>query len=390
MSDIDHYHTSRVVYTFDFNLLFPFLFPGSPSKHKTYDRIGKNTFSLLARHHTSVGFRPSLTVPSLLELLDVLAHRKERISLAANSNGGLKRLSESLKREFTASGDVPEDRVKGLRATLQTLRTEKPGHPFETFVEMLRREQITTLRRQVDPEMFRSKDFRDQYALVLERMQKARSSSDDRRIDDRDFHYRVDSWNLAVALASRRYPSVEIDHVCSPRLSQHLPQGLQTERSRHPYVALIRLYSLYAASSQGEIKKEAHEFVRYGAKDLEGARGILRSVNDPGSLSLVERDRVDQVYNRYIRTLHRDFSEGPLEDRWHEDQDWLRDSAAQYPSVLTEDGLRARFEVEEAALKRSAERLVELQPVVLDERLLGDYDLANNSRVAQVRRSLGL
>lgn len=390
-SDLPQFSQRKVIYSIDFSLLYPYLFKRKSAPKSNYDQVGTNIFSLLSTYHGSAGFSPAMSIPSLLELIDVLAHRIENFQELENSRERLSELNQRIRRQFEARDNLDAEHVEKLEELLSGFRPSASNPNLNSFCKMLDRNHVAKLRYHVDPKIFHGKEFNDIYNQILDRMTKSRSIDDPRKVDDKNFHYKVDSWNLAAAELSHRSLSYEIDHVCRPGLSKFLGQSSQTEHSRHPYVALIRLYSLFVASSDGDLNKEAEVFCHYGVKELTEAQNVLENVSSISQLSMIEKERLETIYNRYIRHLHMEFPETEQDEQWKMLQEQLKDEfSGRYKSILTEEGLREKLKADSIAVKDQAKSILSSHPVLLDERLLGDYDLSDNPRVAAIRKTLDI
>lgn len=72
LSDIDQDTRKSIIYNFDYNLIYPAIWPRSETKDPQYDLIGRNIFSLVPHYAAAIPFKICITVPSALELLDTI------------------------------------------------------------------------------------------------------------------------------------------------------------------------------------------------------------------------------------------------------------------------------------------------------------------------------
>ena len=391
-ADLPYYGGDRkVLYTMDFNLLYPFLFDNKNKAHPVSDLVGRNIFTLLSTYHSSAGFVPVLSVPSLLELFDVISHQVEDLNRLLNSSNSMRSVWTSMRQEFIERGTLSDDRSLSLRESIRTLRILERNEKFADLQRMLDQDQITTLRDHVDSSIFSTDEFRKLFDEIYGRMRPSRSLRDKREFDDKVFHYTVDSWNLAAAALSNHYNNFEIDHVCRPGISQFLPSGLQTRRSRHPYVVLIRLYSLFMSPSEGDILQESESFTRRGVVEVNECINIMSDISSINQLSVIERNHIDHVYNKYIRHLLMDFEKIDQSKKWKDVRKAIDEEVdGRYISITTEEGLRERFKADAENLKNSARKIIESRPQLFDDRLLGEYNLDNNPRVQKIMKKLDL
>ena len=389
LADMDAFNEQKVIYNFDFSLLYPYLFPSAESKHPQYESVGRNIFALLTAYHNNCGFRPVFSLPSLLELLDVLAHRIDRIESLISDRSRIKRISSDLKDIFKEDSDHDMIKKARIRSILINLRVSPGNGGLSKFFDMLNKNQIKTLLDYTDPGQFSHNEFKQTQEKILNKMSSVRSQDDGRDYEDRMFHYRVDTWNIAASLWSERISNIEIDHICRGAVSQFFPREKRSLYSRSPVVPLVRLYSLLRASPEGNIQTEAKAFTSLGYHDLNKAVRLIEHVTDIQKLTPVERDEIDRVYNQYLRPLFYDYSTdkgGILPDKA---QELIKEMEMErYKSVLTEEGLRDRFLADADDIRNTAQRLVNQNPMIIEERLLTDYNLDNNPRVLAIRKRL--
>ncbi|WP_394693137.1 hypothetical protein [Hyphobacterium sp.] len=384
--------SDSVIYTHDFDLLYPYIF-GIGKESKEFDILGQNIFTLGDNYFSNAGYSTVFTIPSLLELLDALDHRYERMNRLINSRIEVQKLKHSLSNLNTIRGENNASDFREILIALKALKASDASPNLIRLISMFENRKVSLLHDHIDPSGLHNSDFYSaRFEAIFESMYDARSKRDNREEIDKRFHYTVDSWNIELSIRSTRMDSVQIDHVCRPGISRFFPDDFRAQCSRHPYVPMIKLYSLYRASSDGDIIAESASFIRHGIKSLHNKHQLLSDplLDNLSALTEYEKDDIDRVYNEYIRPLRGNYGQSKLNISGDDLASIIEKELAKYDSVTTEKGLRERFEYNAVEIKRSAHTFVESHPELIDEKILGQYSLDECPRVNEIRKNLGL
>ncbi|MCC5611573.1 hypothetical protein LC612_33740 [Nostoc sp. CHAB 5834] len=385
LADMDHAQKERVIYSFDFSILHPYIFGPMGPLDSHYDAVGRNIFSLIGSYKRSLSFIPAMSVPSLLELIDQLAHRAEKFVNLSESREKLNSFISNFREQ------VKNDRLVATSSDLDPLSfllsiklTQNAEH-LSNFIKMMKSNTIEQLSENIDIELFQTAEFKKVYNESFDKMFRKRSKTDNRDFNDKVFHYRVDSWNIASAVISKNDPSVEIDHVCSDKPGEVLASV--SEFARSPVVPGISLYALLRTPSEGYVRPEAEEFIQMGARELCDELKRLTNRVNVGEMSFTQREEIDRLYDKYIRPVFADYSRSNISEA-HATIRELENN--RYASITTEEGLRDRFRADADNTRNVAISFLEESKITLDDKLLTSYTLNGNARIDEIKRKLGL
>ncbi|UWR57090.1 hypothetical protein [Phaeobacter inhibens] len=387
LSDLENGEKEKI-YTFDFSLLHPFIFRSTSSKDVQYDTLGRSIFSLLPIYSNITGFKSTLSTPSALELLDSLEHRLERLNRLAGSTKQLGSITDEFKSAFESTGDLTEEQISKLSRTISSLRLNDSHSSMGQLLELFQEKKITLLRDHIDPSNLRQfrRVSKEKFDAAYARMEAKRGKFDGRNTEDRNFHYKVDCWNLIISLYSRELEQFEIDHICRDGISKFLVTPQDRKFTRHPHVALLRLISLLRASELGNIEKEAAAFSKFGFRDLDQAMAMLQS-EEIENLTNEESSELNRVWNKYGRPLYFDYSSKNGAVDVNQAMKAIRDMENnKYRSITTKEGLSEMFRADAEDIKKTAETVLEISPDILETRVLDDYELSDDPRIDQIRR----
>ena len=284
-----------------------------------------------------------------------------------------------------------------LRNYLISQRIAPAGAPLVQFIDALKAKRITLVRdyEHVDHDRMstRNPKFKAQFDSVLRAMERERGPADGRDIKDRTFHYKIDAWNITLSLMNDDSANYEIDYVCRSKMRHYYPKPLGPKFSRHPFVPLFKLYSLLQASPDGTLAQESSAFLTQGAHEITHCSKLIESVASRGFsyLSVRERNKIDEIYDEYIRPMFRQYSDdGGFTDVELARQEISEMNEKSFSSITSEEGFRDRFKQESDNMKSVAKNIIEIRPEVLSARLNEDYDLSGNPRITEIIRKLGL
>lgn len=391
--DTLHFSERKILYSFDFSLLHPYIFPSTHGKDHQYDAMGRSIFSILPAYANACGFVPVFSTPSLLELLDSLEHRYNRIHNLLRSDSSLSRIRSRLKASIDDVGELYGENQSELARFLSSLRLNDKQHDsLNLFLGLFANKKISMIRDHIDPIEIKRLHVQHKslFDLIFRNMEKERGAKDSREYKDKEFHYRVDSWNLTMALLSKYFRDVEVDHVCRGGISKFVPNDFKREFTRHPLIPMIRLLSLLRASEDDHLQDEANAFVRLGARDLSEALKLVEA-HPIGHLTSEERNEISRVYDKYIRPMYFDYSRPDGAVDIHKAIEEIREmERSKYKSITTVDGLREMFMADADDIKRSAHVIVETNPDIMNSRVLEDYSLEKSPRIDEIRKQFDL
>ena len=395
LSDISSSSSKAIYHTCDYDLIYPWLWPGADTKSPQYDLTGRNIFALFPRYHQHVDFRICFTVPSILEFLDTIEHRYANYTRLSESGDDAEKILSAFKAYM--SRDFDEESSEGVRikSFILNLKLGSEDTNLRKVMSLFRRNVFTLAHEHLDIASLVSWNQRvqDEYRRIFAKMDHSRSPSDPRPIDDKQFHYKVNSWNIAFRLVNATLRDHEITHVCRETIRNYYPGNESEFYSRHPLVLLYQLYALLRSAGKDNIREEANDFLRDAAVQISSLIVALEKSNADHANKLTSylRDRIDEVHNKFARPLFYDYNNGGKILDAREIQR-MREEAALgvYRSITTADGFRDRFKQGAQVLRQAAHELADVAPVIVDSRLLEPYELANNPRVNEILRSLSI
>lgn len=399
LTDFTETTTKKIFYNVDYDLIYPWLWPGAPTKSYQYDLVGRNIFSIFTKMNEKVEFKVCFTVPSILEFLDTIEHRYSHYSRLSESRFAATKIFEAFKsytsRDFaaeTAEGAKLKSYISDLHLGAEATNLRRVVTLFERNILSLAHEHVEMYDYLPIKRNSLNNDVKSEYQKTFERMRLIRGQQDDRPLDDKLFHYKVDSWNIAFRLINQIVTDKEFAYVCRPTIRQFFqnPED-QSIHSRHPMVLLYQLYAALAAPANARISVETRDFLEDACARIAMVINRLEKMNAPDleALSEYSRDRIDEFNDLFVRPLLHDYNQGGKEIEISE-LPRIREQAAlrPYVSITSPDGFRDRFKQSADCLKQAAHALADVAPLIVDERLLEPYDLSNNPRVREILRTL--
>jgi hypothetical protein len=344
-----------------------------------------------------VPFKICITVPSALELLDTIEHRLSQYSRLSESPEEAQRFIDAFKKLDSRSFD--EETIEGRKVMSLIAKTSAAGDNtrLTEFVSLFERGILSFVHEHMDkPDLIsKNHEIESEYSRIFHLMDQRRSRNDTRSIDDRQFHYKVDSWNIAQYLVNQQDGKKEVDFVCRQTIRNYYPGETGQLYSRHPMVPMYHLYALFRpVPPVASIQNEASEFLKDAqitisklVKDLEPYAGYTVS-----QLTEYTKSRIDDVYNKFIRPLfYRNYSNGGQAISV-QDLARMRKEVhlTTYTSITSPEGFRDRFKQGAEGLKAAAQEVVKILPEITSDRLLEEYDLSGNPRIDEIRRKLNL
>lgn len=180
--------------------------------------------------------------------------------------------------------------VKKLSGLLETNRVHGLG-------DYLHRDRLEHCKESILPQV---------EALFVEQ-RRARLAADPRKVEDAEFHYLMDAWNIALTLNS---PQLERRHarlllLTESRHVYNAYKGNDKELVRAPFVPLYIKNALDLASTGGAVEGE-----KYLVHALYRAKLLIEDLeqcerNAVEQLPLTVRDDLIQFYDNYVHRLER-------------------------------------------------------------------------------------
>lgn len=381
----------KVAYNFDFSLLYPYTFRAGRTNNQNFDSVGRNIFSLLYQYPQSTGFVPSISLPSTVEFLDVLAHRVDRLEKYAKSPDRLRDTVSAFRSIVRDRNGINSNAMQHVRSVVAGLNITSSNEGISRFLEMYNSRTINLLDESIIHDIHKSKFFKDIFDDVLENMSSKRGKDDPRSYEDRMFHYRVDAWNIAVAVCSTKEQDIEINHVTRGGISKFLPIEERGVVARNPFVPFVKMVALAKVPIGENLQDNSHDFMEVACRNIGESVKILESAKSTSDIRWFKQQEIDEIYNKYIRVMYRDYEFDRDGRNLEEVEGNIKDfEVSKYASIFTEKGLKERFHADVEAIKKTAREVGGVTSDQIDERLLSDYGLDNNPRVAEIRKKLAL
>lgn len=395
LSDLEIAGSKQVVYNFDYNLLYPWLWRHVVDpKDSHYDLIGRNIFALYPTYSSDTAFVACFTVPSILELLDTLEHQHERSEHLASSTGDIDNIINAFKIASSPEFDVESDSGRKIDRILNTLPFSNENMRLNQLLVGFRNKQFTVAHHLFDNATLRAAlpSIKQDCGKLFDRMKQRRSLTDNRRLEDKMFHYKVDCWNIAFRLINDFVGDKEVSYVCRQAIRDYYPGNTGQFHSRHPLVPMYHLYSLLLAPNHSNKHNESVDFFVDALRTIRECVTVIEAANDNlSNISFYWREKIDDAYNRFIRPLFSDYSDDARGIHMKEYELRRREARyGDYKSILTTDGFRDRFKQRAESFKNLATEVVDLHPEITSDRLLEEYDLSQNPRVSEIFKKFNL
>lgn len=390
-TDLEASVERQLIYNFDYNLVYPYLWPDAKKSDRFHDNVGANFFSIYPLYSNMIGFDVVFTTPSLLELLDSIDHHVEKYDSVAGSKDHIRRVYESFSHLREKKFEIIDSQTQNIRDYLLSLRITGLNNRLNQFIELLRTKRIKLIDDFYTDDQYNHVigDISKDYASAFDEMCRQRGPKDPRPRADREFHYRVDAWNIAISRLNQTSNSLELNHICNGRIREFYAGKRGQIYSRHPLVPMYRLLSLMRASSSGELQREAKAFLRDAIRQMSECLRVVNEIPNLQVLSEYDKEKIDEVYNKFIRPLFRDYTKGGAMISFEEVGRMMQElHDTKFKSILTERGFADRFKQEASDLRDVAKRVIELKPEILGGRLIEDYITKDNPRIKNIMSRL--
>ncbi|WP_428673062.1 hypothetical protein [Reyranella sp.] len=402
LADVESSNSTKLFYNSDYDLIYPWLWPGAHSTSPQYDRAGRNIFSLLMHCHKSVNFKICFTVPSILEFLDTVEHRFAHFIRISDSRDYAAEIISAFQASRAQPRDLAQESSEGERLKRYIGNLQLGSHNtnlrkvvslFNNGVLSLAHEHTNIRPQTRDPFSPINHEISKEYLDIYDRMKRKRGRTDTRPDADKMFHYKVDSWNIAFRLINSFSREQEFLYVCRPQIRSYFGSfDDQSVHSRNPLVPLYQLFAAFQTPENSEKVTEIQDFLRDArARFLDITNHIERkNDHDPQAFSQYFQRQIGWVQDTFVRPLvGHDFnasSNPELADR--ETADKAIDGP--YSSVTRIDEFRDRLRYDATQLKVAAHAIADIAPLIVEDRLLEPYNLSNDARVQQILQTLNI
>jgi len=392
LADLKQSDDKTVLYNIDYNLLYPFLWPGQKSNDFWYDTVGRNLFSLHAEYFADSNFKLLFSIPSLLELLDSIEHRMARLNKLMKSRDTVDEITRAYNRLREKRFELDDSDAQRIKRYLLSLHIPRGNGNLDAFNKMLETKKIELVSDYFDSDAIRAANAAHANSTdrVFQKMNQIRARDDGREQEHREFHYYVDAWNIGLYNLNLIQNEKELNHVCRGRIRTFYPQKFGQKYSRHPLVPLYRQYSLALASNLGgALDIESRAFLVDAVRRISDITEDIKSIEKFSQLPDYVRSKIDEVYDKFVRPLYFEYSlsaDNIGKGRKMIDEEEIK----HFASITTEEGFRDRFQQESEGMTKMAKAVVDVRPEILNTRLLEDYKLGNNPRVEAIKRQLKL
>lgn len=370
------------VFNADFNMLFPFIWRSTPTNVPPYKEYGKNLVSLVSEHRTvDPGFQLYFTLPSFLELLDSFHHHASNAEhlLSQSRTYELFKKNNLENLVFRGSAISTRDAQKELEKIKHTTNKSHIRQSLERAQLLIGSNgAIRGLDDCIHNDIHYKKKHKTLFEQLYKAMDRGRSPKDDRKVNDRFFHYKIDASNIITTFIVNDYDgykSMFVTH--QSMISQFCPDnGLN---AMMPYL----WFSSFLMCSENASEYGDHEFfLKIMSRRVRECIDTLGHFTDK-DLPSTYLKIVDDFYADYFLPIHRYKHYAPQTNRQvlYQNGDLTFESYMDFKGKLEE----VRDEIGDAA--RS---LVESAPYLMDKEPLDVFDLKEDPVVDAIRKNFSL
>ena len=383
-------NSNTLLYNLDFCILYPYLWKTQPKSIPRYKPYGSRIFEILTFiNEVKPNFKLVFTGPSFWELLDSITHQIKYLKglgyRAVNSHQKImnlidKRITElntsSLESQLLTAG-VAKQELSCLQAVDFSVEVSKP---IQTSYNLIGDDSVLQgLGDYVKYNQNFNRNFQNIYQKIFEDMysKRTKSMSETRDVEDRRFHYGVDSANITSLHAINYYNTdVRLCYISDPPLINNwCPQY-----GRNPLVPYYWISSmLLKKDNYVSSEKKFFESMLASAQKIKYDFDELASIEDmPGYLT----KSIVEFYHTYalpLKNIHgQNENNFKVNERDGEFQDFIND-----PKKFKE-----RFYLAAEQITVEAKKLLEEHSYFLEDELVQLTDFKSSPVLAEIKETL--
>jgi hypothetical protein len=375
-----------IYYNVDFSLLCPILFSSSdaPPGSKEFLVSTKESMRRVLDKKPEEGhYKLVVSGPTVIEFFDQLDHLlrylEQRIP-ALSTQFGIK--DEALLRSsFKTSKEIQRD-LRDLPLLTQKGLDERVRAPINKLLKLLDDGAVRGIGDVLDEKTIRAETSRSVFDRFVAEQGSRRRTGDNRAIDDRTFHYKIDAANNCLTLAASKIAGVSVPFVTTTPLNvQQCTVGSEVfaRLDRTP----LFLLNLHQLKQSRQIGDEIH-FLNIAARE---AIELLAELPRYSSLHEVPsgvqlRLARFYFYDGPIALLNKGYSGEADKDQERDVDEILKNLS---------DPSRIRGFLKDAVQDvKDGARLIELHKTKFDLPYLDQFDFANDPVIERIKNDLGV
>ena len=372
---------NRAFLNADFNMLFTYIWRSTPRDIPEYKDYGKNLVELLAAHPKDTSeFSVYFTLPSFLELLDSFHHHAKNAERLLNQAKSYKHYqkSEFNKIIFDESSMSSGDAEKELSRIMSITSASDVKFCLKRAIDLIGRDgRINGIDDLIHEDIHYNKRDVTLFNDILKKMDTNRSRNDDRPIEDRHFHYKVDAANIITTQKVSNLNGIDSRFVTHQTMIDRYcrDNGINAQM---PFLWLSS--HLLCKHSQDDYGGDIDHFLKTMQKLIKESLSILKEYNGkpiPKNylhiIDLLHKDYLEPIHRR---TLSKPQSPGQSTGQENTEYDLSYESYVKF---------KARAEETRDVLGDSVRTLVSSTPYILDSDTIRVFDFNSDEMVKQIR-----
>lgn len=384
----------RVLYSPDFNIVHPYMWEallshsrGHDAETNFYDYVGRNTFTLESLYRNESGFNLTFSDLTLVEVVESISHRHDQFSRVLSDRERAGDIFSGLKRTFSTFETMvkadPEEALKQLKSIAKQLPNGAVKKACDRIIMLFDSGTVVLLSNVIDPEALAEAAAlsRDPAVGIVDQIRRSRHEREHRSFEHAQAHYRVDALNMLIPKFLNQLLSNNRVWFVGKRQIRRFAGDDGHTFTRNPLAPFLKLVSIHNANKDAELSAESEEWL---AQVHEQAVARLRRVDEVdniGELTPKAQLYIDSFYRDYVRDVI-DYETVRVEL----DKEQERISGI----IRNESSFLEHFDQAKSDAEKGSKAIVDLQPSIVSDEFLEEYDLAENEHLKEVYQKLGL
>ncbi|GJL66971.1 MAG: hypothetical protein NPIRA05_19420 [Nitrospirales bacterium] len=386
-----------VVHIADFNIIYPWAWEKFMINKKRrqapndayYDFVGHSIVDLHSKYKAVDGYVMGFTADTFSELIESFAHQYEYAERVLSNKNTSSKLHAQLMRRAQNLTDYLSEGIVDYREHIQYILAHVPlgevRDAASRVMSLMESNTFVPLSTLVGEDLILEAKNRAQgdVSLYLDRMRNKRSTRDRRDGDHADYHYRVDAAALAVCKnineISDRYKT---NYVCRDIVSSVVDRDDVLSATRSPLTPYLKDVFLFQASADGDVRNEARDIRLEMEEQLSLRLRVIEKIDRMDELTKQRQAYIQEFIEKYIRSNVTSFKEAKNEmEKDRQRVDRIVSSRKHFMEQIDE----VRDEAQ-----RASKQIIDLQPEILESRLMEGTDLRENPHAVKIFAKLGI